>query len=325
MFLKHVYGPVPSRRLGRSFGVDPIPPKTCNFSCVYCQLGRTTTFINERKDFFPREDILREIEERINLIGIENIDYVTFVGDGEPTLCRSLGWLLEKVKAEFALPVAVITNGVLLYLEEIREELCIPDVILPSLDAGTPEIFRKINRPHPTISFQKMIEGMTKFRNMYSGQIWMEYMAVSGLNDTVEELQHIRKYLQQINPDRVYVNVPIRPPAENWVKIPSQERLTQIREILIDVVEIIPPETGKFQVISKDISFLKNELVQIIKRHPMRLEQLEELLKQNEIKNPLLIIKELEEAGLINQLNYQNNIFFISSELKMGKKKRNEI
>ena len=152
--MKFVYGPVPSRRLGRSLGVDTIPPKTCNFSCVYCQLGRTTTFINERKDFFPREDILQEIQERIILIGIENIDYVTFVGDGEPTLCRSLGWLLKQVKAEFSIPVAVITNGAHLYSEDVREELCIPDVILPSLDAGFSETFKKVNRPIPVFNLR---------------------------------------------------------------------------------------------------------------------------------------------------------------------------
>ncbi|NVM52667.1 MAG: radical SAM protein [Candidatus Helarchaeota archaeon] len=318
--MKFVYGPVPSRRLGRSLGVDTIPPKTCNFSCVYCQLGRTTTFINERKDFFPREDILQEIQERIILIGIENIDYVTFVGDGEPTLCRSLGWLLKQVKAEFSIPVAVITNGAHLYSEDVREELCIPDVILPSLDAGFSETFKKVNRPHPSIQFKTMIDGMIKFRSIFSGQIWMEYMAVKGLNDTFDELQQIHKHLKKISPDRVYVNVPIRPPAEKWVKIPSQESLSRVREILTNVVEIFLPETGEFQVLSKNVSRLKDEILQIIKRHPMRFEQLIDLLRQKEIENPSEIISELEQAGLIKRIIYENKAFFISADVKLGKK-----
>ncbi|MHA1271419.1 MAG: radical SAM protein [Candidatus Helarchaeota archaeon] len=322
--MKYVYGPVPSRRLGRSLGIDTIPPKTCNFSCVYCQLGRTTNFTNNRKDFFPRNDIWQELKKRVDLTGIENIDYITFVGDGEPTLCYSLGWLIDQIKTEYTIPVAVITNGSLLYLEDVRNDLKSADVILPTLDAGFPETFKKINRPHPSISFHEMINGMIIFKKIYSGQIWLEFMVVTGINDSVDELNQIRKYFKKINPDRVYINIPIRPPAEKWVKIPSEKSLSQIREIFEDVVEIILPETGNFHIISNDILSLKNELIQIIKRHPMRLDQLEMSLKQNGIDNPLEIISELERDGLINRLNYQNKIFFISTELKIDKIKRNK-
>ncbi len=317
--MNYVYGPVPSRRLGRSLGVDTIPPKTCNFSCVYCQLGRTTTFINTRRDFFPKQDILQEIKQRIRLVGIENIDYVTFVGEGEPTLCKSLGWLIERVKAEFPTPVAVITNGALLYEEEVREELCDADVVLPTLDAGFKETFRRINRPHPSINFQNMIEGMIQFRKICSGQLWIEYMVVQDLNDSESELLQLRKFFGEIKPDRIYVNVPIRPPTEDWVKIPSQERLSRIKKILSEVFEIILPEIGEFRVLSEDISSLKNELVQIIKRHPMRLEQIVDLLKKENIDEPSVIISELERVGLIKEVKYEKKIFYVVSKSKMSR------
>ncbi|HUY00811.1 MAG TPA: radical SAM protein [Candidatus Deferrimicrobium sp.] len=317
--VKYCYGPVPSRRLGRSLGVDPIPAKTCNFSCIYCQLGRTITLINDRRDFYSREEIFHEIQERINSIGIDHIDYVTFVGDGEPTLCKSLGWLLEHVKAEFSLPAAVITNGALLSLNELRDELSIADVILPTLDAGFPETFKQINRPHPSIQFYAMIEGMIEFRRRYSGQIWVEYMVVQRLNDTQREIQQIQKYLKEINPNRVYINVPIRPPAEEWVILPDQKTVERIREKLIDAVGINRPEQGEFQILFNESSMLKNEILQIIKRHPMRLAQAEELLRTKKVVNPAEILADLEKTGQIKRVEYENTTFLFSADVKRGK------
>jgi len=238
---------------------------------------------------------------------------VTFAGDGEPTLCKSLGWLLEHVKTEFSVPVAVITNGALLYSTEVREELCFADVVLPSLDAGFQKTFRRINRPHPSIQFQKIIEGMIQFKKMYSGKVWIEYMAVQDLNDSEAELLQIRELLSGIRPEKIYVNVPIRPPAEKGVEIPSEESLSRIRSILTGVFEIILPELGEFQVISNDISSLKSELLQIIKRHPMSLDQIIILLKKKGIENPFKIISELKQEYSIKEVFYEGKKFFISN------------
>ena len=145
--MKHVFGPVLSRRLGQSLGVDPIPQKTCNWNCVYCQLGRTTPVTNEISEYYPAEEIVAEVEEAVETTGRENIDWVTFVGSGEPTLHTRIGWMIRQVKEKTGLPVAVITNGSFLYFPDVRESLMEADVVLPSLDAGTAELYSRVNRP----------------------------------------------------------------------------------------------------------------------------------------------------------------------------------
>ena len=160
---------------------------------------------------------------------------------------------------------------------------------------------------------------MFEFRKKYSGQIWIEFMAVRGINDNLEELNKIVKYYEQIKPDKVYINVPIRPPAENWVKVPTNEGLASIKQSFKNVVEINMPEIGDFQVIDENISELKKELSEIIKRHPMRLDQLKNLLKSKNIKAPEKVISELEELGIIKQVNYDGKIFFLSSKVKRAK------
>ena len=154
--MKYVYGPVPSRRLGRSLGIDPIPSKTCNFQCIYCQLGKTTNITNERRDFYGKEEIYKEMEESINQ-NKEKFDYITFVGSGEPTLCKSLGKLILKAQELSKKPICVITNGSLLYRDDVQDELLFSDVVLPTLDAGDEKLFIKINRPHPSIKYEKII------------------------------------------------------------------------------------------------------------------------------------------------------------------------
>jgi len=285
---RFVYGPVPSRRLGRSLGVDIVEPGTCSFSCVYCQLGRTERLTPERQRCFPVDEIIEELRQKVKDVGIENIDYITLVGDGEPLLDSGIGELVEAIKSDlpgkfdkpgksdkpgFPLPVALITNGALLASARVREEMEKVDVVLPSLDAGTPETFRRINRPHPSIDFREMVDGMKEFRRMFQGKIWMEFMAVKGLNDTREELEHIRDILADIRPDRLYVNFPIRPPAEAWVEAPDAEGLGRIHEILGETFDIVMPETGEFHLSAHDVDGLKEELVGIIGRHPMRKEQ----------------------------------------------------
>src|SRR4030042_2371613 len=176
--MKYVFGPVPSRRLGQSLGIDPVPLKTCNWNCVYCQLGRTIPLKNVRGEFFPREDILTEVKQALASHKLGEIDWVTFVGSGETTLHTGLGWLVRQVKLLTDIPVAIITNGSLLYLPEVRREISSADAVLPSLDAGNIKLYRRINRPHPEIRFTRLVDGLVAFREEYQGKLWIEVMLV---------------------------------------------------------------------------------------------------------------------------------------------------
>jgi len=178
--MKYVFGPVPSRRLGQSLGIDTIPLKTCNWNCVYCQLGRTKPLINERKEYFPPDDILTEVRQALDAHQPGEIDWVTFVGSGEPMLHSGMGYLIRKVKDMTDLPVAVITNGSLLYQPEVRQELLPADAVLPTLDAGTPGLYRHINRPHADLTFDRLLAGLIDFRREYRGKLWVEVMLEPG-------------------------------------------------------------------------------------------------------------------------------------------------
>jgi len=178
--MKYVFGPVPSRRLGQSLGIDPVPLKTCNWNCVYCQLGRSRPMVNERLEYFPPKDILADVEKALASHEPGEIDWITFVGSGETTLHASIGWLIREVKALTNLPVAVITNGALLYLPELRTELSAANAVLPSLDAGSAGLYRAINRPHPEVTFERLLDGLIAFRetniraNCGSKSCWCE-------------------------------------------------------------------------------------------------------------------------------------------------------
>jgi wyosine [tRNA(Phe)-imidazoG37] synthetase (radical SAM superfamily) len=199
--VKHVYGPVPSRRLGQSLGVDPIPFKTCNWNCVYCQLGRTSPMTSQRRDYFPPDEIVAEVMAAAQAHKPGEIDWITFVGSGEPTLHASLGAMIRRLKTLTVLPIAVITNGSLLHLPEVRQELLAADAVLPTVDAGTDVLYRKINRPMPELNYERFVEGIVAFRNEYRGKLWVEVMLVQGLNDSEAALQDLAAVLKRIRPD----------------------------------------------------------------------------------------------------------------------------
>jgi wyosine [tRNA(Phe)-imidazoG37] synthetase (radical SAM superfamily) len=293
--MKYVFGPVPSRRLGQSLGIDTIPLKTCNWNCVYCQLGRTRPLTNIRKVYFPPDDILKEVEEALKSHEPGEIDWVTFVGSGEPTLHADIGWLIRQVKEFTDLPVAVITNGALLYLPEVRQDLMAADSVLPSLDAGTDMLYRQINRPHPEITFKRMLKGLMEFRKEFLGKLWIEIMLVQDLNDTEKSLGEIAEVINQIGPDEVHINLPTRPPVETWVQPSDEDGLMRSCAILGDIAQVVHPAEGTF-----DLSGYENPLdaiIGIITRHPMQQEQIERTLSQwspNQVEQSLV---DLENSG----------------------------
>ena len=298
--MKYIYGPVPSRRLGRSLGIDPIPSKTCNYQCIYCQLGKTTKFTNERKNFYPKEEIIDELEEAIK-VNEGNFDYITFVGSGEPTLFKDLENLILKAKKLSDKPICVITNGALLYNSEVCKALRLVDVVLPSLDAGDERMFIKINRPHPTLKYYEIIQGFINFSKNYLGKLWIEIMIMKGINDSKEDLLKIKEKIDLIKPDRIGINVPIRPPMEKWVKIPDKNIISLLDDIFSKYYNINFPESGKFGLYSSDFD---KELLSIIERHPMRQDQIIETFSSKNFNNEDIILR-------LNKLEFQNKILKI--------------
>ena len=292
---RYVFGPVPSRRLGQSLGIDTIPLKTCNWNCVYCQLGRSKPLVHERKEYVPREAVVEELRAVLASHRPQDIDWVTFVGSGEPTLHSGIGWLIRETKKLTDKPVAVITNGSLLYLPEVRAELAPVDAVMPTLDAGTPDLYRKINRPWPDLTFQRLVQGLRAFRAEYEGNLWIEVMLIKGMNDSEEALQALARVLRTIAPDQVHILLPDRPPAEVWVQPADEEAVLRAMAILGDVAQVLHPREGVF-----DLSGFENPLdaiVAIITRHPMREDQIRRALAGRAPDQVDAALAELQQSG----------------------------
>jgi wyosine [tRNA(Phe)-imidazoG37] synthetase (radical SAM superfamily) len=309
--MKFVYGPIPSRRLGQSLGIDPVPLKTCNWNCVYCQLGRTLPVTNARGEFFPRQEILAEVEQALAAHGPGEIDWVTFVGSGETTLHNGIGWLIQQVKLRTELPVGVITNGALLYLPDLRQELLAADAVMPTLDAGNATLYRKLNRPHPEATFQRLVDGLVAFRHEYSGKLWVQVMLVKGLNDTEVALTEIAEVLQTIQPDEVHLLLPIRPPAETWVEPANEAGLQRACAIIGNIARVVHPASGRFNL--NGTTTLVEAIVNIVTRHPMREDELIEALNHWSPGEVATTLSMLEKSGGVQVVERMGTRFWSAS------------
>lgn len=298
--MNYIYGPVPSRRLGLSLGISPIPKKTCNYSCIYCQLGRTNKMTNEPKNFFDVKDIIKEFDESL-LINNE-FDVVTIVGEGEPTLYYDLKELIKEIKKRTDKPVAVITNGALLYEKRVKEALKEADIVLPTFDAYDESTFKKINRPHGQLSFQKVYNGLVEFSAQYKGELWLEMMFIKGVNEDDISIEKYKEKLKNIKYDKLYLNTPVRPPSEEYVKPISHKRMdeiaTELKAISIDLLA----SQGFYSNINDHLEAIKS----IIKRHPMNQFEIKGFLLNRKCKNINNILKMLNEDCEIEVISYQS-------------------
>jgi wyosine [tRNA(Phe)-imidazoG37] synthetase (radical SAM superfamily) len=241
-------------------------------------LGRSVPLTNKREEYFPRRSILAEVEKALSNHKPGEIDWITFVGSGEPSLHIGLGWLIKEVKALTNLPVAVITNGSLLKKSDVRFDLRRADAVLPSLDAGDQRLYRKINRPWPRLTYERLLNGLVAFRKEYCGLLWIEVMLVQGLNDSEAALEKIAQALDKILPDEVHINLPTRPPAETWVKPPSEAVLRRAAEVFGDIATVVQPVEGVFD--TSDNGDVAEAILSIIARHPMRESELRDMLQR---------------------------------------------
>lgn len=290
--MKYLFGPVPSRRLGISLGVDLTPCKICSFDCIYCQLGRTKNKTLERKEYVPVKSVLAELKAFLE--NGREADYITLSGSGEPTLNSKFGWLLKEIKGLTDTPVAVITNSSLLSSKKIREGLNQADVVLPSLDAVSQSVFETINRPHPGLNISGIMESLIKFTRGFQGEVWLEVMLVEGLNDIKEELESMRIVLDMIDADKTQLNTVVRPPSEVHAKPLSEERMNEIAELL-DAEVIAETRRRDVKTYKEDVEEL---IAEMLERRPCTLKDISSSLGLN--KNEVLkYIQVLESGGKV--------------------------
>ncbi|MDD2679862.1 MAG: radical SAM protein [Candidatus Omnitrophica bacterium] len=238
--MKYLYGPVKSRRLGASLGISLTPYKTCDFDCIYCQLGRTNNLTVERKEYIKVSEIINELRTWLgdNREIAQGLEYITLSGSGEPTLNTGIGELITEIKRLTPLKVAVLTNTSLLVDSEVRRQLLEADLIVPSLDAVTQGLFIKIDRPHPGINIEEIIAGLVALRKEFRGKIWLEVMLLKGINDDIRHIRKLKDIIEKINPDKIQLNSPARTTAESGIYAVGRPKLKKIREILGQEAEI---------------------------------------------------------------------------------------
>ena len=273
----YTYGPVPSRRLGLSLGVDIVPAKICTLDCVYCQLGKTTEKSTDRRDFVDIAAVLSELREKVQA-GVK-ADYITVGGSGEPTLNCRLGDLVDGIRTCTDIPVVILTNGTLLYRADVRAECAKADVVVPSLDAGDAAVFEAVNRPAGDITIEKLVSGLEQFRREFSGQIWLEVFLIGDVNTDTEQIKKIRNLIRRIRPDKVHLNTAVRPPAERGVRAVPRETLDAIARQIGDHCEVIGEAPAGLS--DRHEKRAEADIISMLKRRPCSIEDISTGLGMN--------------------------------------------
>jgi len=303
------FGPVPSRRLGRSIGINHIPPKTCSYACAYCQVGRTSHLRIACCSFYEEDDIVADVERRVNdaRAAGEAIDYLTFVPDGEPTLDVGLGQVIERLKP-LGIKMAVISNGSLLWRADVREALARADWVSVKVDAVRPDVWHRINRPHRSLWLSVVLEGMLTFAETYRGELATETMLVCGVNDDAAHLAEVANFLAQLHPAKAYLAVPTRPPAEPWAEPPPEAVINQAFQLLctrLEHVELLIGYEGNAFASTGNVA---DDLLSITAVHPMREDAVQELLARSGAE--MSVVRTLVAGGQLVETTYDGRKFY---------------
>ena len=312
------FGPVPSRRLGRSLGINNIPPKICTYSCVYCQLGRTLKLQAHRQAFYDPEDVRISVQDRIIKAGKtgQAIDYLTFVPDGEPTLDINLGLEIERLK-NFNLPIAVITNASLIWRQDVRELLLSADWVSLKFDAIDEGAWRRVNRPHQSLKLASILEGALRFAKSYKGKLVTETMLVAGVNDGEDQLVAIADFIARLKPSVAYLSIPTRPPAEKWVRAPEERSLNNAYQRLherVRRVEYLIGYEGNAFAFTDDVV---QDLLSITAVHPMRQDAVKDYLAQ--AGAAWSVVRKLLEEGELVETKHGIHVFYLRKPRTPGK------
>ena len=315
--MKFVFGPVPSRRLGLSLGINNIPPKYCTYSCVYCQIGRTSNLTIKRRAFFNPHEISKEVVEFLGKYK-GKVDYVTIVPDGEPTLDVNIGKLIELLKKNVNLPVAVLSNASLLFIDNVRCDLAEADLVSMKIDAGLEDVFRKINRPYSRLNLYSILEGMKDFSQEFDGILLTETMLVKGVNDSEENLRNIASKLKEINPSKAYIAIPVRPPAERWVKPPPESKILLAYKIFEETlgekkVSLLVEKEPGFTVTGLD------QLISITMVHPIRIDEAIKMLEKAGL-DPYTTLNKLIDEGVLVKIHYHGEYYILRKTVQQQRK-----
>ncbi len=307
---KIVFGPVPSRRLGRSLGINNIPPKICTYSCIYCQIGKTFKMSSERSIFYQPEQIFESVKSKVkdtsNKQGI--IDYLTFVPDGEPTLDKNLGKEIDLLKS-LGVKIAIITNSSLLGLDDVRKDLYKADLVSVKVDSIDPDTWKKINRPHKSLDLEKIKSGLIEFSKNFKGILFTETMLIKNYNDTPIDLIKTASFIKRLNPQKSFISVPIRPPAEKTVEIPNEEKINLAYQIFCEnnlQTEILIGYEGNDFFYSGNV---EEEILGITSVHPMRKDAIESYLRKAGVGFEIVI--DMIEKDKIREINYKGHKYYL--------------
>jgi wyosine [tRNA(Phe)-imidazoG37] synthetase (radical SAM superfamily) len=292
---RRIFGPVPSRRLGLSLGIDVIPRKTCTFDCVYCECGRTTDRTCERREFFPVREILDDLEAHLSRAK-EKPDVITLSGSGEPTLYLPMGDLIDGMKRLASLPVAVITNSSLLWMPEVRDELARADVVLPSLDAAEEDAFRRINRPHELLSLKRIVEGLERFLKEYRGTVLFEILLIEGYNADDRNIEALKTALGRMRTDRIQLNTAVRPGTESDIEPLDDISMRRIRDRFGPRCEVIA--SARTTRMHHEESDLEATILSLLERRPCTTEDLHRALGMS-VEDAESIVRRLISSGAV--------------------------